>query len=92
MRALLKKLDQEAAAQEGRPVLLIYTNVRSVSEMGDAFDGLTNLRAIRRKRHFVVIAMRPHASWFRTDFGESFDALHVHCVDFPGFTDKMAPW
>jgi hypothetical protein len=56
MRALLKKLDQEAAAQKGRPVLLIYTNVRSVSEMGDAFDGLTNLRAIRRKRQFVVIA------------------------------------
>jgi hypothetical protein len=24
--------------------------------MGDAFDGLTNLRAIRRKRHYVVIA------------------------------------
>jgi hypothetical protein len=56
MRALLKKLDQEAAAQKERPVLLIYTNVRSVGEMGDAFDGLTNLRAIRRKRHFVVIA------------------------------------
>jgi hypothetical protein len=56
MRALLKKLDQEAAAQEGRPVFLIYTNVRSVSEIGDAFDGLTHLRTIRRKRHFVVIA------------------------------------
>jgi hypothetical protein len=56
MRALLKKLDQEAAAQKGRPVLLIYTNVRSVSEMGDAFHELTNLREIRRKRHFVVIA------------------------------------
>ena len=56
MRALLKKLDQEAAAQSGRPVLLIYTNVRSVSEMGDAFDGLAHLHAIRRKRHFVVIA------------------------------------
>jgi hypothetical protein len=56
MRALLKKLDQEAAAQAGRPLLLIYTNVRSVSEMGDAFDGLTNLQTIRRKRHYVVIA------------------------------------
>src|SRR5258708_25829979 len=56
MRALLKKLDQEAVAQAGRPVLLIYTNVRSVSEMGDAFDGLTTLHPIRRKRHFVVIA------------------------------------
>jgi hypothetical protein len=33
MRALLKKLDQQAAAQEGRPVLLIYTNIRSVREM-----------------------------------------------------------
>lgn len=56
MRALLEKIDQEAAAQEGRPVLLIYTNVRSVGEMGDAFDGLKNLHAIRRKRHFIVIA------------------------------------
>jgi hypothetical protein len=56
MRALLTKLDQDAAAQEGRPVLLIYTNVRSVSEMGDAFDRLANLQPIRRKRHFVVIA------------------------------------
>jgi len=56
MRMLLKKLDHGAAAQAGRPVLLIYTNVRSVSEMGDAFDGLTNLRPIRRKRQFVVIA------------------------------------
>jgi hypothetical protein len=56
MRALLKKLDQQAGAQEGRPVLLIYTNVRSVAEMGDAFDGLSNLQVIRRKRHFVVIA------------------------------------
>src|SRR5258708_7681217 len=56
MRAFLKRLDQEAAAQEGRPVLLIYTNVRSVSELGHAFDGLANLHAIRRKRQFVVIA------------------------------------
>jgi len=55
MRALAEKLDQEAAAQAAAG-LLIYTNVRSVSEMGDAFDGLTNLHPIRRKRHFVVIA------------------------------------
>jgi hypothetical protein len=56
MRALVKKLDQQAAAQAGRPVLLIYTNIRSVREIGDAFEGLANLHAIRRKRHFVVIA------------------------------------
>jgi len=56
MRALLKKLDQQAAAPDGRALLLIYTNLRSVKEMGDAFDGLANLHPIRRKRHFVVIA------------------------------------
>lgn len=56
MRALLQKLDVDAASEAGRPVILIYTNIRSVREIGGAFDGLRNLQAIRRKRRFLVIA------------------------------------
>jgi hypothetical protein len=56
MRTLLEKLDLSAAAEDGRPVILIYTNIRSVSEVGNVFDGLQNLRTVRRKRNFVVIA------------------------------------
>jgi hypothetical protein len=56
MRALLQKLDVDAASEAGRPVLLIYTNIRSVKEIGGAFDGLQNLQTIRRERRFLVIA------------------------------------
>jgi hypothetical protein len=64
MRALLQRLDQEAAPQEGRPILLVYTNIRSVNEMKGAFEGLTNFRSIRRKRHYVVIANAPARALF----------------------------
>jgi hypothetical protein len=56
MRALLEKLDRSAASDEGRPVILIYTNIRSVGEVGNVFDGLQNLRTVQRTRNFVVIA------------------------------------
>jgi hypothetical protein len=56
MRELLKKLDRGVASEARRPVFLIYTNIRTVSEMGDAFDQLTYLKQIRRSRHFIVIA------------------------------------
>jgi hypothetical protein len=56
MRALLEKLDRSAASEDGRPVILLYTNIRSVSEVGNVFDGLQNLRTVRRTRNFVVIA------------------------------------
>jgi SAM-dependent methyltransferase len=56
MRDLLKKLDGDAGAQRDRPLILIYTNIRNVAEVGDVFDGLQNLRAVRRAKNFVVIA------------------------------------
>jgi SAM-dependent methyltransferase len=54
MRGLLAKLDLDAAVE--RPLLLIYTNLRNVAEVGDVFDGLRNLHAIRRAKNYVVIA------------------------------------
>jgi SAM-dependent methyltransferase len=56
MRDLLKKLDSDAAAQPDRPLILIYTNLRNVAEVGDVFDGLQNLQAVRRVKNFVVVA------------------------------------
>ena len=56
MRELLNKLDRGEAAQQHRPILLIYTNVRNVSEVGGVFSGLKNLRVIRRARNFVLLA------------------------------------
>jgi SAM-dependent methyltransferase len=56
MRELLKKLDRAAAAQPHRPLFLIYTNLRTVAELGDVFSGLQKLQVIRRMRKFVVLA------------------------------------
>ena len=56
MRGFVRKLDADATSQHERPVLLIYTNVRSVTEAGDAFDDLQTLQVIRRARNFVVLA------------------------------------
>jgi SAM-dependent methyltransferase len=56
MRGLLKKLDAGVASERNRPLILIYTNVRSVTEVGGVFDGLQNLRVIRKARNFVIIA------------------------------------
>jgi SAM-dependent methyltransferase len=56
MRKLLTRLDAGAAAEEHRPVVLIYTNVRTVREVGGVFSGLHNLHVVRRVRNFVVIA------------------------------------
>jgi methylase of polypeptide subunit release factors len=56
MLELLKKLDSGVASESARPVLLIYTNVRSVTEVGGVFSGLKNLHMLRRMRNFVVIA------------------------------------
>jgi len=53
MRGLLKKLDHDATAP--RPLILIYTNLRNVAEVGDVFNGLQNLYEIRRVRNYVVI-------------------------------------
>jgi len=54
MRDLLKKLDADAAAD--RPLILIYTNLRNVAEIGDVFSGLQHLHVIRRVKNFVVVA------------------------------------
>ncbi len=56
MRELLKKVDREAGGQADRPIVLIYTNLRTVAELGDVFSGLQNLQVIRRMRRFVVLA------------------------------------
>ena len=56
MRELLVKLDADAAARSDQPIILIYTNLRSVDEAGDVFDGLRNLPVVRRQRHLVAIA------------------------------------
>jgi hypothetical protein len=55
MRELLNKLDRGEAAQRQRPILVIYTNVRNVSEVGGVFSGLKNLQVIRRARNFVLL-------------------------------------
>ena len=56
MRELLNKLDGGADSERNRPIILIYTNIRNVKEVGGVFDGLQNLHTIRRRRNFVVIA------------------------------------
>jgi hypothetical protein len=56
MRELLVQLDERTASQIDRPVILIYTNLRTVSEVGDVFSGLQHLRVIRRKKNFAIIA------------------------------------
>jgi hypothetical protein len=56
MGELLNKLDRGAAAQQDRPILLIYTNLRNVAEVRGVFGGLQNLHVIRKVRNFVVIA------------------------------------
>lgn len=61
MRALLLSLDHGVAAEPDRPVVLIYTNLRTVSEVRGAFDGLTRLKIARRTRNYVVIANPPAA-------------------------------
>jgi len=55
MRELLKKLDASVAAEPDRPIVLIYTNVRTVTEVGGVFSGLRNLFIIRNARNFVII-------------------------------------
>jgi hypothetical protein len=56
MRELLVQLDERAASQVDRPLILIYTNLRTVSEVGDVFGGLQRLHIIRRKKNFAIIA------------------------------------
>ncbi len=56
MRALLMQLDAGVGAQPNRPIVLIYTNLRTVSEVRGALSGLSHLQIVRRKRNFVVIA------------------------------------
>ncbi len=51
----MKKLDVDAASEAARPVILIYTNIRSVREIGGAFDGLQNLKTISTSCCFLVI-------------------------------------
>jgi SAM-dependent methyltransferase len=56
MRQLLERLDAESGARRDRPIILIYTNLRSVKEVGNVFSGLENLQFVRLVRNFVVIA------------------------------------
>jgi hypothetical protein len=56
MREMMRKLDQDAAADPTRPLFFIYTNLRKVAEVGDVFTGLQNLHTIRRVRNYVVVA------------------------------------
>lgn len=58
MLEFLKKLDDGVASEPNRPVLLIYTNVRSVKEVGDVFSQFRNLTAVRSAKNFVVLANR----------------------------------
>jgi SAM-dependent methyltransferase len=56
MTRLLQKLDDAATAESERPLFIIYTNVRTVSEVGNVFSRLAGLRVIHRMRHFVILA------------------------------------
>ncbi len=56
MRHLLEKFDRDAVADPKRPINLIYTNLRTVSEVGNVFNGLRNLQIIRRSRQYLVLA------------------------------------
>lgn len=56
MRQFLERLDAQAGAQPERPIILIYTNLRSVKEVGNVFSGLENLQFVHLVRNFVVIA------------------------------------
>ena len=54
-RSLLITLDQKAASEQHRPIILIYANLRSVREVGNVFSGLQRLRIVRRTRKFVIL-------------------------------------
>jgi hypothetical protein len=56
MLEFLKAVDERTAADQSRPVILMYTNVRNVAEVGEVFSGLRNLEIIRKARNYVVIA------------------------------------
>jgi hypothetical protein len=56
MREVLNNLDAGAASDHGRPIVLIYTNIRTVKEVGGVFSELRNLHVVRQMRNFVVIA------------------------------------
>jgi len=56
MRELLNNLDAGVAAEQDRPVILIYTNIRTVAEVDGVFSGLKNLQIMRNLRNFVVVA------------------------------------
>jgi tRNA G46 methylase TrmB len=56
MRQLLVQLDAQSASNPDRPMILIYTNLRSVAEVEGVFGGLRSLGVARRHRNFVVIA------------------------------------
>jgi hypothetical protein len=56
MRQFLEMIDVEAGTQPNRAIVLVYTNLRSVKEIGNVFSGLANLNFVRRVRNYVVIA------------------------------------
>jgi hypothetical protein len=56
MRDMLSRLDAGVASTPDRPILLIYTNIRTVKEAGGVFGELRNLRVIHQKRNFVIVA------------------------------------
>jgi hypothetical protein len=56
MRELLVQLDERAALEIDRPLILIYTNLRTVAEVGDVFSGLQCLHIIRSNKKFAIIA------------------------------------
>ena len=49
MRQLLVQLDELAASNSDRPIILIYTNLRSVEEVRGVFGGLRNLSILRHR-------------------------------------------
>jgi predicted O-methyltransferase YrrM len=55
MPILLKKLDAEVAGPNTRPVFLMYTNIRTVREMGRVFEGYAQLQPVRRQKNFIVL-------------------------------------
>ncbi len=42
MRSFLEKVDRDAIKEPKRPIALIYTNVRTVAEIGNVFSDLQN--------------------------------------------------
>jgi SAM-dependent methyltransferase len=56
MRRVMRRLDGEAARPSA--LYVVYINVRRIAEVGNAMDGLANLRPLVRTRTLLILANR----------------------------------